>query len=278
MRPAPAKGSFAKIQLPAPSGHQHTWPTVPSASGAFSRKRSLWSQKGGYSFYSTCTYNRAENDDNSAFLAAHDELSYQAIPQFSNYALAPRTFGYQAYPHQLAGEGFYLAAFRKQHAAFMRQKPREFSRIQRVPRRESERLHDWIAPDLLEQAAIYVTPSGRWRAIPKHLLAAAQVLAQHLKRLEVGIALGQPKGRDWLPDESLAFSLHLHPNLSRVEVAKAVALDILRKQTPPSSELMARGWHLVTHKKLGLAWVKGLGNRYNNYYPQAWRIRMRQDW
>ncbi len=230
--------------------------------------------EGGILLYSTCTYNRRENDANAEWLAAQDNLSYEAIPELTTYPLEARPHGYQAYPHRLAGEGFYLAAFRKQQQVQGRQKVQDFAKLSRVPKRELSQLDPWLDPNFLTHSAIYQSASGRWRAIPNNVLSDTQRLSKYLRRLEVGIPLGQPKGKNWLPDESLAFSHYLSPSLSRVGVERAEALAILRKQTPTVPALQERGWHLVTYQGLGLAWVKGLGSRYNNYYPQAWRIRM----
>jgi len=35
-----------------------------------------------------------------------------------------------------------------------------------------------------------------------------------------------------------------------------------------------KGLVLLTYKNMPIGWVKNLGNRCNNLYPQEWRIRM----
>jgi len=37
----------------------------------------------------------------------------------------------------------------------------------------------------------------------------------------------------------------------------------------------SRGYVLISFKGQPLGWVKNLGNRTNNLYPQEWRIRMK---
>jgi NOL1/NOP2/fmu family ribosome biogenesis protein len=50
------------------------------------------------------------------------------------------------------------------------------------------------------------------------------------------------------------------------------ALQFLKKE---NLEINApKGWLLATYQGLGLGWMKGLGNRINNYLPKDWRIRM----
>ncbi|RME98099.1 MAG: RNA methyltransferase [Bacteroidetes bacterium] len=286
---APLAGMFDLVLVDAPCSGEGLFRKDPTARQAWSpehvthcalRQRRILQEavplvaQGGVLLYSTCTYNTQENDDNARWLATRNGLSYEAIPALAEYPVESREYGYQAYPHRLAGEGFYLAAFRQHQDYSRRRKAQDFSRIQRVPRREQALCEGWLSPDFQNELALYTTPKGHWRGIPKAMLADTQILAQYLHRIEVGISLGQPKGRNWLPDESLAFSLHLDSAVPRVDLSRELALALLRKETPPIPDLQARGWHLVTYQNLGLAWVKGLGNRYNNYYPQNWRIRM----
>jgi NOL1/NOP2/fmu family ribosome biogenesis protein len=37
---------------------------------------------------------------------------------------------------------------------------------------------------------------------------------------------------------------------------------------------MPKGWVLMRHEGNALGWAKGLGARWNNYYPKGWRILM----
>ncbi|MFA5047194.1 MAG: rRNA cytosine-C5-methyltransferase, partial [Paludibacter sp.] len=37
----------------------------------------------------------------------------------------------------------------------------------------------------------------------------------------------------------------------------------------------SRGYKLISYKNQPLGWVKNVGNRCNNLYPQEWRIRMK---
>ena len=76
-----------------------------------------------------------------------------------------------------------------------------------------------------------------------------------------------------IPAAELAFHTALSPEVSTYTVDRPTALALLQKGTPPMPEL-GRGFHLVCYRDQGLLWVKGVGNRYNNYYPANWRIRM----
>ena len=129
----------------------------------------------------------------------------------------------------------------------------------------------WIAPDA--NYRYFTSGKGSWRILADHLLQDAQILSQHLNRLEVGTILGDPKGKQLVPSPEWALQLDCRADLPHLEVDHDTALEFLRKATPPLSGL-PKGWVLIRHQGLNLGWVKGLGNRYNNYYPKQWRIRM----
>ena len=72
---------------------------------------------GGFLIYSTCTFNRCENEDNAQFIA--DELGMEPIdlnlPEEWNIARGIETDLpiYRFLPHRTKGEGLFLAVFRK---------------------------------------------------------------------------------------------------------------------------------------------------------------------
>jgi NOL1/NOP2/fmu family ribosome biogenesis protein len=53
------------------------------------------------------------------------------------------------------------------------------------------------------------------------------------------------------------------------------AIRYLRKEDP-GLDGDARGWLLAAYEGHALGWLKGLGNRYNNYFPKEWRILSHQ--
>ena len=59
---------------------------------------------------------------------------------------------------------------------------------------------------------------------------------------------------------------------SRVEVEREQALAYLHRETLnlPDAPM---GYILLTYKGAPLGFVKNVGNRANNMYPQEWRIR-----
>jgi 16S rRNA C967 or C1407 C5-methylase (RsmB/RsmF family) len=68
---------------------------------------------GGYLLYSTCTYNRSENEENAKWLISEFGLTPQHLSLDKNWNIETREVGYQFYPHRLKGEGFYSAVLQK---------------------------------------------------------------------------------------------------------------------------------------------------------------------
>lgn len=58
-----------------------------------------------------------------------------------------------------------------------------------------------------------------------------------------------------------------------MQLSREQALRFLKKE---DFELPVndKGWYVMQYEGLGLGWIKSLGNRFNNYLPKHWRIRM----
>lgn len=227
---------------------------------------------GGVLLYSTCTYNREENDRNAAWLAKESGLVYENLNFPVEWGLEQRSYGYQAYPHRLRGEGFYLAAFRQNTAASGKWKSPPFQKLQAVDPKQLSLSKPYV--DSTAEYSYFTSSAGHWRILRSDLGEDARILAHQLTRLEVGTVIGEPKGKQLIPSAEWALQLACNKSFPHLEVDRDTALAFLRKATPPLPGL-PRGWAVIRHQGLNLGWVKGLGNRYNNYYPKQWRIRMK---
>ena len=58
-----------------------------------------------------------------------------------------------------------------------------------------------------------------------------------------------------------------------VEVSYEQAITYLRKEAFALEADTPRGYVLIRYKGVPLGFVKNIGNRANNLYPQEWRIR-----
>ena len=92
---------------------------------------------------------------------------------------------------------------------------------------------------------------------------------------ELAAMNGEVKGRDLIPAHALAMSATLlrQDAFDTEEVSYEQAIAYLRKEAITLSETAPRGYILLTYRNIPLGFVKNIGNRANNLYPQEWRIR-----
>ena len=111
-------------------------------------------------------------------------------------------------------------------------------------------------------------------AFPEAYESEYALLQQSLKVIHAGITLGEIKGKDLIPHHSLAMSTALASDaFPRAEVNYEQAISYLRKEGLVLDAGVPRGYVLLTYQDVSLGFVKNIGNRANNLYPQEWRIR-----
>lgn len=232
----------------------------------------LWGalRPGGYLIYSTCTFNREENDDNvdwiiSEFGAEPVDMDFPALWGIVSHGCMHRFL-----PHRLRGEGLFLAVLRKPAAdaghSTLRMKP--------VRPRKAD-------PAVASAASWFMPGSGltlalkgdRVNAFPEDCMALMGRLGQALNIIYAGVDVGVVKGRDLLPVHSLALSRMLdHDAFPSVDVDYASAIAYLRRDTLVLPDGSPRGVVLLTYGLRPLGFVKNLGNRTNSMLPAEWRI------
>lgn len=227
---------------------------------------------GGYLIYSTCTFNRQEDEDNVRWIM--DRFGAQAIdldpdPQWNiaGSLTEDNIHVYHFMQHRTRGEGFFLCLLRKPEGAAASLKSRPFRGDgSKVP----AECKSWLKPEggyefYIKNESVYALPS----ALKDDLWQAGQELYALVPGIEVAVM----KGRDWVPAHALAMSAALNRDaFCSVEVTRQQALaylhcDAIRLEDAP------RGIVLLTYKNIPLGFAKNIGNRANNMYPQEWRIR-----
>jgi NOL1/NOP2/fmu family ribosome biogenesis protein len=112
-------------------------------------------------------------------------------------------------------------------------------------------------------------------AFDKNRLNDFLFIKKQMKCMHSGILLGEFKGKDFIPSTSIALSkMFEKENVEQVDVDYRTAISFLRKEAIIVPDC-PKGYVLITFKGQALGWVKNLGNRTNNLYPQEWRIRMK---
>lgn len=266
----------------------------------------LWPalKPGGYMIYSTCTLNDIENERNVARMAR--ELGAECVPLAVDSrwgitpALGPAGAGLHAYrfiPGRTRGEGLFLALLRKRGdwtstpaaascAAGGRRKDKGRHSAPGAgtqprgkgpapsPATAVTAARAWLAQP--GESDVYCE-SDRVSAFPSRWMPLLARLKDTTQVIHEGVHMATLKGRDIIPAHSLAMAapgFMAAGAFPACPVDTAQALDYLRgnaPQLPPGTPL---GHVLLTCLDSPLGWVKNLGRRCNNLYPQPWRLRM----
>ena len=226
---------------------------------------------GGLFIYSTCTFNRYENDGNVAWVA--EELGAEPLLKedvAGEYEGVIKTgLGYSLVPGFVEGEGQYCSALVKTgDCAYVESRQRQGRAARPAPLPKGlERLLDREVS--FRQKGDVVT------AVPSSLAQLVGILEQSLHVGAAGCAVGTVKGNVLVPDADLALSLMLDRTaFPSVEVDRNTALSYLHRDAITLPEGTERGYVLICHEGLPLGFVKNLGNRCNSLHPQSRRIRM----
>ena len=229
---------------------------------------------GGVLIYCTCTYNHQENSYNAEWLAEEcslDIISLQLKPDWNITNVNP---GYQFYPHKTEGEGFYICCFSKnkeQGTKNREQRTKSRDGYEWLTKKEKHLVEGWLKE--AEEFHFYKTVKGKVYALLNNQTELASQLKLKLKNLETGIPIGQLKNDFFIPSPELALSTSINPHIPYLDFSKEQALRYLKKENFPLDNY-PDSWALVRYEGLNLGWIKGLKNRFNNYYPMEWRIRM----
>lgn len=244
---------------------------------------------GGLLIYSTCTYNKEENEENVAWIARELGAEVQKVPVSPEWGITGNLTGeefpvYRFLPHKTKGEGFFLAVLRKKEDADFsssncqndrktgkkgKQKEGKEGRqqMQSVPKE----VKAWLAQS---DDFLFEVKGTKVVAFPKAYASEYVCLQQTLRIVHAGVTMGEIKGKDVIPDHSLAVSTALNNEaFPRAELSYEQAVAYLRKEAVMPDASVPRGYVLLLYKGVPLGFAKNIGNRANNLYPQEWRIR-----
>lgn len=224
----------------------------------------LWDAlaEGGILVYSTCTFNRLENDDNVRWAA--ETLGAEVLPIAADHPGLFRTeTGISLLPGLVRGEGQFVAALRKTAPAAPYRLRRGTSRQSRERR----------FAHLLRIPAVMRQRGGTLAAVPEAVAAEADAVGV-LRPLALGLSVGTLKGETLVPSADLALSPALvRGAFPRLPVSRETALHFLHRDSVafPSAP---KGYLLLTYQDIPIGFVKNLGSRCNNLHPQGRRIWM----
>ena len=228
----------------------------------------------GIMIYSTCTFNRYENDLNVEWIArelgAESLLDHNALGVSGG--IIATEHGYSLVPGHVEGEGQYCAALRKTSFVEMNDIPARAMRGGR-PVKKEQPLPKGI--DILLTKETVIRQKGETvTAVPAGIAGSLATVEQCLHVISAGCAVGTLKGQILVPDADLALSMMFRRDaFPYVDLDIHDALAYLHRDAILLSDA-PKGYVTVGYAGLPLGFVKNLGNRCNSLHPQSRRIRM----
>lgn len=237
---------------------------------------------GGLLIYSTCTFNTQEDEENVRWMM--DELGAELLPISidDSWGITPSLVpdvphAYRFLPGRTRGEGFFLAVVRKREDTSIADAPRGGKSKKKDKKSKQPTMavpaecKGWLADD---KVYTYKAIGTEVVALHSDMEPLYATLSEQLYLLKAGIILAELKGRDALPAHDLAMSTALRAEaFARCELSYTESLRYLRREAITLPADTPRGFLLVTYRNHPLGFVKNLGNRANNLYPNEWRIR-----
>ena len=229
-----------------------------------------WSalRPGGLLIYSTCTYNRQENEEMADFIVRELGATSLEVPVEPSWnihsAIGSDCHCYRFMPHRVDGEGLFMAVFRKDGES-----SRQDLKIkEKLPKKADEIGKNWLScPDdyVIEQQG------DLSMAVPLDIRREVAALRASLNVLHAGVELATIMGCKTVPHHALAMSTARTADAFPVcEVDYPTALRYLRGESIIVDG--PRGYVLIAHEGAVLGFANNLGNRANNLYPKPLRI------
>lgn len=229
-------------------------------------------KQNGTLIYSTCSYSKQENEEISDWLCEEFDLSPIQIPLKPEWGIIEtlsdkhKCFGYRFYPHKVKGEGFFIAAFRKNQVTASPHIKR--AKENSVNQKSEDLIRKWIKSS--EELRI-INLNDEYFAIPARHEADLQYLQSNLYLKKSGVRIGKIMGKDLVPNHELAISLIAGSELPKLNLTREQSIAYL-KRDELRIETHIRGWAMMCFEGHPLGWAKILDNRLNNYFPKEIRI------
>lgn len=232
---------------------------------------------GGVLLYSTCTFNRSEDEDIVRRLMDEygDELCEAAeVKTEEKWGVVVGREGvfqtFRFFPHKVEGEGMFMAVARKAGEMGSRRKIKSRSKaVVRVDKRTSEELGRWVVTP--EEFAYFQAGEMLYGCRKEHF-EDIEMLSGVMSVIYSGVAMGQIFKGKLKPDAALALCADINRDaVACSEVDLTTALQFLSKQDVPADRF-TEGVNMVLYDGHPLGFVKRVGARVNNMYPNTLRI------
>lgn len=228
-------------------------------------------KEGGLLVYSTCTYNREENDLNVRWIS--EELGADIVDPSLGEEVFPGVLrsdagGFHFIPGLVPGEGQYFAVLRKkQSLKGVRQSRTSMKGRRAVQRFRAEDLPCGFSVPVYAE----VHPSGI-KVMPEHLESDIEKLSSCLKVIRSGLLAFEMKGKDLVPAQDLPFCSVASFDFPSMELDRDEATAYMARETVLPADGLPKGYVLLKYGGIPLGFAKNIGSRMNNMWPMSRRI------
>ena len=230
----------------------------------------------GLFIYSTCTFNDEEDEGVlRTFIEESGEVfePSQRVEIDDAWGIVRGEVGafqtFRFFPHKTDSEGLFVAVARKAVPTTQRTPKARKKVMQEVDKSSRQELSKWLKRAENYTFAMVADTIYAYRT---EQFKAVQALSEGLTAIYSGVAMGQIFKGKLKPDWALSQYVGLRREIVATEELDEVrALDYLRKRDIAVGN-MTEGINLVTHKDRALGFVKRVGARCNNLYPNSLKI------
>ncbi|MCB0648689.1 MAG: hypothetical protein KDC49_18595 [Saprospiraceae bacterium] len=227
---------------------------------------------GGYLIYSTCTYNDEENIKNVLNWQKKFDLESVKIDVPGHWGVTISSLedaeGYHFYPHKVSGEGFFCAVLQKSGTNDVSNIQHSKSQLQQPDKQQNEAINQFVKRESLR----LIHKNGDVYHYNEALGHKIHDFLAEYRLIYSGIKCGNLNKTLFIPDHALALSEIIQSNIPKHQLEIEEARAYLRRNLQ-SINNPTKSWMLIQYQDLNLGWIKNLGNRINNYFPQELRIR-----
>ena len=216
-------------------------------------------RSGGVITYSTCTFNRLENEGTvEEFLKSHPEFTLEKTERF--------------WPHKIKGEGHFVARFKMAGEAVSRDD--KMPSLTGSESKQLKELREFLLTEikLTKESVDRLTGNRRIEAFGDnlYLLPAGISSLKGLKVERPGLWIATVKKNRLEPSHSLALALKPSDVVTHVEISDADADRYIEGNTL-TCDPCVKGWVLLTVRGFSLAFGKASGGVIKNHYPKGLR-------
>jgi 16S rRNA C967 or C1407 C5-methylase (RsmB/RsmF family)/NOL1/NOP2/fmu family ribosome biogenesis protein len=230
-------------------------------------------KQNGILIYATCSYSPQEDEQILDWMADTFGVSHLSTTPPAGSGIeaiaSPKNkmTGYRFFPHNVKGEGFFIAAMQKNDET-------DAPKLPKFKTARNQKIQDQASYLLSGDDTLFIPgKENTWHAINAAHEADIHLLQQVAYLRRTGLEVGSPMPKEWLPAHDIALSTDIAPELPSIDTNREQALRFLKREEMGIDNI-PKGWQVVKYNGWGLGWIKGLGNRTNNYLPKHWRIRM----